>query len=475
MSLRRLLSLATLLVFSLVAGPGFARQDTSGQNWPNFRGPLGNGAVPDANPPVEFGLDKNLKWQTAIPGRGHSSPIVWNDRVYLMTAVDTGKKADGTAAPAAEAGEAQPPRGEAGRGGPPGGPPGGGRGGRGGRGGGPGGGGTANVFDFCVVCLERETGKIAWTKVVHSGVPHESIHNTNTFASGSPVTDGRHLWCHFGSEGVHCLDLEGNPVWSRDFGKMTTRNEFGEGASVAVHGNTVVIHWDHEGDSFVAAVDALTGKDIWKAERDEPTSWSTPLIVEHGGMVQVICNGTKLLRSYDLKTGEVIWEAAGQAANPVPTPMILDGVAYCMTGYRGFSVQAISLDARGDVTGSTHVLWKKNDFAPYVPTGTLLKGTLYYTKGNDGILTATDAKTGEKVFGPSRLNQLKMIYSSLVSGGDHIYICGRDGQVVVLKHGSEYAEAHTTHLNESIDATPAIAGNQLFIRGGSHLFCFENQ
>lgn len=439
-------------------------------NWPNFRGPEGNGAAPDANPPVEFGPDRNLKWKVAVPGRGHSSPIVWDDRIYLMSAVDSGKLADGSPAPAraAEPAGDNPPRGDR-----PGGQ--GGRGGgRGGRGGGGRGAAPSTVHDFNVLCLDRADGKVLWTKTVRSAVPHESGHGTNTFASASPVTDGQHLWCNFGSMGVYCLDLAGNVVWERDLGDMETRNDFGEGASVAVHGNTVVIPWDHEGDSFLLAVDAATGKDIWKADRDEPTSWATPLIVEHGGTVQVICNGTRSLRSYDLATGEVLWECAGQAANPVPTPMILDGVAICMTGYRGYSVQAISLDARGDVSGGSEVLWNRKDAAPYVPTGTLYKGTLYYLKGNEGILTATDARTGKTVFGPERLNQLKMVYASLVSGGDHIYLCSREGEVLVLKHGDSLSIAANTNLGEPIDATPAIAGNQLLIRGQEHLFCFEN-
>lgn len=329
------------------------------------------------------------------------------------------------------------------------------------------------VHDFMVLCLDRATGATVWSKTVRSAVPHEGGHNTNTQCSASPVTDGRHLWCNFGSQGVFCLDLDGNVVWDRDLGDMQTRNDFGEGASVAVFGDTVVVPWDHEGESFLFALDALTGAERWKVARDEPTSWSTPRIVQQGDSVQVICNGTRWLCSYDLKSGELLWKCAGRAANPIPTPQILNGVAYCMTGYRGASIQAISLDGRGDLTGGTSVLWDRSDVAPYVPTGTLYNGTLYYTKGNEAIISATDAATGQPVFGPERIPGMRMIYASLVAAGGHVYICSREGEVVVARHGSKFDIVHSTSLGESIDATPALAGGQLLIRGEQSLFCFE--
>jgi len=438
-------------------------QDKQPENWPRFHGPNHNGVAENATPPVEFGLDKNLKWKVEIPGKGHSSPVIWNDRIYMMTAINTANPSNAPAAAAPARTDAPPGSDRA-------------QGGRGGRGGGGGGRGAAPTtpFDFAVVCVDRNSGSIVWNKTVTSAVPHEGGHGTNTYASGSPVTDGKHLWCNFGSNGVYCLDMEGNVVWHRDLGKMTTRASFGEGASVAVHGDTVVIPWDHEQDSFILAVDALTGKDKWKTARDEPTTWSSPVIAEHNGVTQVITNGSTRVRSYNLADGKLIWECSGQASNPCPTPLLGEGVIYCMTGYQGFAIQAISLDAIGDVSNGKEILWSREDAAPYVATGTLYKGTIYLTKSREGVLSAVESKSGDDVIAQTRLPGIQSIYASLVAANDHIYVCGREGEVVVLKHGTRFDVAHQTNLGEPLDATPAISGNQLFIRGEKNLYCFEN-
>ncbi len=434
-----------------------AQDDQSG-NWPRFRGQNDSGASENATPPVEFGLDKNLKWKTPIPGKGHSSPIVWDGRIYVMTAIDTAA-ANKTEVAGSEAADTPPAQGE--------------RGSRRGRGGMSRGAPTSK-FDFNVVCVDQATGKIVWNKTVVSAVPHEGGHGTNTYASGSPVTDGKHIWCNFGSNGVYCLDMEGTTVWHREFGKMRTRASFGEGASLAVHGDTVVIPWDHEGGSFIVAVNAATGKDIWKTDRDEPTTWSTPVITEHNGVVQVITNGSTRVRSYDLSNGKLVWECSGQAQNPCPTPLLDEGVTYCMTGYQGFAIQAISLDAKGDVSKGKEILWSRDDAAPYVATGTLYKGTIYLTKFRNGILSSVDAKTGDSIIDETRLPGIDAIYSSLVAANDHVYVCGREGEVVVIEHGKAFKVAHQTNLGEPIDASPALSGRQLIVRGEKNLYCFEN-
>lgn len=452
------------LIFTFLTSAGVDADD----NWHRFRGPDGNGVASEsATPPVEWNGDSdNLKWKTEIPGRGSSSPIVWEDRIILLTAVSTGVDAEGNEVEQAPGGDARPQRGG----------PGGRRGGPGGRRGGRGGGGgPKDVHEFHVVCVDRGSGEISWKTKVNEAVPHESGHSTNTFASSSAVTDGKHIYVSFGSFGVYCLDMEGNKVWERDLGQMTTRNQFGEGASPALHGNTVVINWDHEGDSFIVAMNAETGEDIWREDRDELTSWSTPVIVEHGDKVQVITNGATRVRSYDLENGEVIWECGGQTGNPIPTPFILDDMAICMTGFRANAAFAIPLSCEGDVTDSNEIVWSRRDIGPYVPTGVLYKGHIYSTKSSSAILTSVDAETGETVIDQTRIDGIDSLYASLVAANDHIYITGRNGTTIVLKHSDEYDVVASNDLGEPCDATPAIVGNQILLRGSNHLFCFENE
>jgi outer membrane protein assembly factor BamB len=452
--------LCSLLLFVCCCQISLAERSLaeSGENWPTFRGAHSDGVAPaEARPPTEFSLDNNLKWKTAIPGQGHSSPIVWGKKIFLMSAVPDPEQ---SAAEVDSSGD-QAATGQSQLGG-----------------GRPGMRGMNRPapqvnYDFNVLCLDRETGAVIWSTTVASAVPHEGGHRTNTYASASPLTDGRYLWCHFGSQGIWCLDLDGNVIWNRDLGKMVTRNQFGEGASLAVHGNVAVIPWDQERNSFILAVDARTGSDLWRQERDEVTTWSTPTIVEHGGRLQVITNGLTI-RSYDLVTGDLIWQVKGQTSNPIATPLIWRDRTICMTGHRGFAIQAIDLSSRGDVTDTSSVAWKRNDSAPYIASPTLLDDTIYFVKGNSGILSSVSAVDGEVIIAPFRLPGIEQMYASLVSARGNVYACGREGTIIVFKHGKTYQQVHRTDLGEPIDATPAISGNLLIIRGHQHLYCFES-
>jgi len=327
-------------------------------------------------------------------------------------------------------------------------------------------------YEFNVLCLNRETGEILWNKTVNRAVPHEGGHRSNTYASASPATDGSHIWCHFGSQGIWCLDRDGDVVWNLDLGKMVTRNQFGEGASVAQYKDVAVIPWDQERGSFLLAVNALTGQELWKNARDEVTSWATPTIVEHNGVVQVITNGTTI-RSYELKSGKLLWESGGQTTNPIPTPLIYGDSTICMTGHRGFSIQAIALSAKGDVGSSDYLRWKRNDSAPYISSPVLVENAIYLVKGNSGILSSVNVVDGSTILDSVRLPGIEQMYASLVSANGHIYACGRSGEIIVFKHGKTYQQVQQFNLGEPVDATPAISGNRLFIRGHQNLYCFE--
>jgi outer membrane protein assembly factor BamB len=483
--------LLVLIAFALVS-PLYA------ENWPGFRGPEFTGVSPDANPPTTWSEDENIKWKVELPGRGSGSPIVWGDRIYLQTAIKTDRTADTppetagvntssqfklvseqllaqaetpptteTAppstepAPPAEGGNREG-RGEGRRGR---------RGGRGGRGGFGGGEVPTNYYKFDVVCLDRKTGKIIWQKTAEEAIPHEGHHGTASYASSTPVTDGKNIYVSFGSRGVYSYDMDGNLRWKKELGIMKTRNQFGEGSSPALHEDTLVINFDHEGQSFITALDANTGETKWKVDRDEETTWNTPLILEHGGKTQVIVNGMNRARGYDLANGEIIWECGGQAMGAVPTTVAYGDVAICMTGHRGEALFAIPLSSQGDITDSDKVAWSLDKDTPYVPSPLLYGDHLYFTKSNQGVLSCYKADTGEQVFKATRIPDIDMIYASPVGAAGRIYIPGRNGMTAVIEHGDEFEVLASNQLDEPIDATPALVDNEIIIRGEKSLYC----
>ncbi len=439
------------------ASSGLQAQEAS-SNWGHFRGPDGNGASETAKPPVSWSKDsENLKWKIAVPGKGHSSPIIWGDKVILMTAVDTKKTADGNKAPEAKA---EPPRA-------------GGRQ-RGGRRGGMRGKPPTTVHEFWVMCFNRNDGSEVWKTKVNEAVPHQGTHGTNTQCSASPVTDGKHIYASFGSHGLHCLDMEGKQVWDRELGEMTMRGTFGEGASPALFEDKLVVVADQEGQSYIELMNAKTGKKIWRIDRSETSGWATPRVVKHKDKVQVIVNAIKV-KSYDMADGSVIWECGGQTKNPVPTPILLGDNIICMTGWRNSACFSIPLDSKGDISESDKISWQTREIGPYVPTAVLYKDTLYGTKATSGVVTVLDAKSGKVLTPTSRIDGIKSIYSSLVAANDHIYVTGRSGKTVVYEHGDGLDVVSTNDLGEAVDATLALADKQVFVRGEKHLFCFEDK
>ncbi len=311
-----------VLATVLVVGASPAIDDA----WPQWRGPLGSGVAPAADPPLTWSEQENVRWKAAIPGRGHGAPIVWGDKVFVQTAVPV--EQESAAPPVAEEGRRR-------RGVTPGGP-----------------------VRWTVMALDRVTGAVAWERVAREETPHEGTHADGSWASASAATDGDVLIAHFGSQGLYAYDLAGVLLWSKDLGDMTTRHSFGEGSSPTLAGNTLVVNWDHEGESFIVALDKNDGRELWRRERDEVTSWATPLVVEHDGRLQVVVSATGRVRSYDLATGDVVWEAGGQTVNVIPSPVHRDGLVYAMSGFRGSTLQAIRLaGAQGDVTDSEAVVW----------------------------------------------------------------------------------------------------------------------
>jgi outer membrane protein assembly factor BamB len=427
----------TILLALFMALPS-AAQDRLDQ-WPHWRGPNGDGVAPHADPPVEWSETKNVKWKVEIPGSGSATPVVWGDKIFVLTAIDTKKEAKG--APRTEDKEGMSK------------------------------GAPGTLFKFDVLCLDRVTGKTLWQKTAIEEAPHDGRHPTNTYASASPMTDGKILIASFGSRGIYAYDLDGKLLWKRDLGDMKIKVNFGEGASPVLSGDSVVVNWDHEAGSFITCLDAKTGEPRWKQERDEGTTWTSPVVVG----TQVVVNGTKRTRSYELATGKLLWECGGQTMNTIPLPVVREGIVYCMSGYKGYSVMAIRLDSKGDVSDSKQVVWKRNDAAPYVASPLLYEGLLYYGKERNAILTCVDAATGDLKFGPERLPEMNELYASPVGAAGRVYFSGRSGATVVLKAGPKFEVLAVNKLGETIDASPVPVGKQLLIRGEKHLYSLQKE
>lgn len=456
--MRRLLLPAIVFAASLTAANA---ADLAARNWPQWRGPAFNGTAPHGSAPTTWSETEHVKWKFKIPGEGSATPIIWEDQVFILTAIEAARP-DAAAAPKADTPPVAEPAPEGGR--PRRGPGGGGGGMRSEK--------PSTPVQFVVISLDRKTGKPLWQKTAREQVPHEGHHRDHGFASGSPVTDGEHLFAYFGSFGLYCYDMKGNLQWEKDLGDMQTRASFGEGSSPALHGDTLVVNWDHEGEDFIVALDKKTGAERWRQKRDEPTTWSTPLIVEHGGKAQVIVCATNKIRSYDLATGAPVWECAGMTANVIPTPVSEAGRIYAISGFRGAALLAIQLGRTGDLTGTDAIAWQLGKGTPYVPSPLLTGGRLYFYSGNNGVLSCVDAATGKPLIDAERLNDLMGgVYASPVSADGRIYLAGRDGKTVVIKQSDKIEILATNKLDDRFDASPAIVGKDLFLRGHQSLYC----
>jgi outer membrane protein assembly factor BamB len=429
------------------------------QNWPQWRGPQQTGVAPLADPPITWSETQNIRWKAAIPGGGHATPLIWDNQIFVQTAIPTGKKVEAKTTEAVEAAPAPPAGGAAGlerrKGG--------------GRGPGP---KPTEVYQFAVLSLDRATGKTLWQHVAREEVPHEGYRqNEGSFASNSGLTDGERVFAFFGSRGLYCYDLAGKLQWSRDFGKLRVAMGFGEGSSPALHEDTLVVNWDGEEASCIMALDKRTGKTIWKEPRDERTSWSTPLIIEQDGKPQAVIAATGKIRAYDLASGKVIWECGGLTRNVIPSPVADGEFIYCMSGFQGNAALAIRRGRTGDLTGTDALAWTYKKSTPYVPSPLLYGGRLYFFGGNKGVLTCLEARTGKPLVDAEPLESLAGVYASPLGAGGRIYLAGRNGATVVLKQSDKLEVLATNQLDDRFEASPVAAGKELFLRGREHLYC----
>lgn len=430
--------IALVVLVSCQQGLKVAAQPLTG--WPQWRGPTGTGtAAPNARPPIDWNESENVRWKTPLPGRGHSTPIIWGDRVFVTAAISTGESLKPRMSGRPGAHDNLP---------------------------------VDHKHQFVVFAMDRSDGSIVWRRVVHEAVPHEGGHYTASLASASPVTDGKHLLVSFGSRGLFCLDFDGNVVWEKQLGQMHSKHGHGEGSSPALFGDRLIVNWDHEDESFLLALDKATGRQLWRKDRREVTSWSSPIIVQPDGVAQVVVCGTDRVRGYDADTGDVVWECGGMSANIVATPVAADGFLYVGSSYEKRVLMAIELAAaRGDITATDHVVWTRSRGTPYVPSPLLCQGALYFLTHYQNVLTRVTAKTGEDAPGAMRLGPLGNIYASPVAAGGHVYITDLDGVTLVITQSEIPRLVAVNPLGERVSASAAIVDDEIFIRGDHHLFC----
>lgn len=412
-----------LLAFaSLAAGPAVSQSSVSQPEryWPQWRGPYATGVSKTATPPVEWSDTRNIRWKVEVPGRGSGSPIVWGDRIYILTAVPAEVPLEASHAPR---------------------------------------GATPSRHRFLVLAIDRATGRVVWERTAREEAPHETSHPQNgTWASSSAITNGEILIASFESRGLYAYDMNGTLLWQVDLGDKSMRQQFGEGSTPTLYKNRLVVVWDHTAGSFITTLDARTGKEIWRQTRD--------------GRGQVIVPGMNRVRSYDLETGEIIWHTAGLTMNPIPSPVADDAFVYLMSGFRGNSLKAIRVaGAKGDITGTDAVQWTLDRDTPYVPSPLLYDGIIYFLKSNNGILSAYDARSGKPHFQAQRLPSAPEVFASPVGAAGRIYIPSRDGTTVVLKHGPTLQTVAENKLSDGFDASPALVDREIYLRGYKYLYC----
>ena len=440
-NLRQPIALATLLAVAFPAEAAEAGSATNRLNpWGHWRGPLATGVAPDADPPVTWSETNHLRWKAPLPGKGHSSPILLGDRVVLMTAEPVGDPQKPVFDSAPGVHDSVP---------------------------------VTHRHRYSVQALSRRDGRVLWNTPVREDWPHEGGHTTGSPVSNSPVTDGTRVYAFFGSRGLYSLDADGSLLWQRDLGRMQTLHAHGEGSSPVLHGDTLVVNWDHEGESFLHALDKASGKTLWKVAREEKTSWSTPLVVTVDGKPQVVVSATRRVRGYDLATGALLWECAGLTDNVVASPVFHRGILIAGNSYYSQAMLGIRLaGAKGDLTGSDHVVWRLNRLTPYVSSPLLYDDTLYHLRHNQNVLVRLDPATGQFRDELLRLDGIRdFIFASPVGAAGRIYVTGRDGTTVVLRKDQGNAVLAVNRLDDHFSASPALVDRELYLRGEKFLYC----
>ncbi len=442
----RAFAFALITLCLLILGGAFHPADPAAgwTNWAQWRGSDGTGVSSETNPPADWTIDKNILWKTPIPGRAHSSPIIWGDRIFLTTDIE-GEVVPGAKAVIhfSEGKEFKHPDAT----------------------------GAERRHTMKLLSLKRDTGALLWERTAYEGTVYDDRHRKGSYAASTPATDGRHVYAWFGSEGLYCYDFAGKLVWKASLGPIGTLG-LGVASSPVLYENLVILLCDEDnGDkSFIAALDKKTGKEVWKTARKVEVNWSTPLIVHTPKRTELVCSGNNTIISYDPKTGRELWRSKGHESNAIATPVAGHGLVFVYAGFPVKRTFAIRLGASGDLTGTPDIVWKYEKGTAYVPSG-ILYGDYLYLMTDRGILTCLDAKTGVVKYDNGRVPVPATFTASPVAFDGKILLTSEDGETFVIKAGPAHEVLATNSVGEPVYASPAIANGMIFIRGEKHLFC----
>lgn len=438
------LPLALLFTIAALASAAPA-QDAS---WPQWRGPGGLGVSSDTNAPLQWSPERNLAWKTEIPGRGHSSPVVAGNRVFLTTSI-RGAHVPGRKAPVhlgydLKPGYVHPD--------------------------------SVDVdyrHTLKVIAIDARTGAIAWERTAYDGVMFDDRHRKNTFASSTIATDGKLLYAFFESAGLYCYDTDGTLKWHRSLGPVIKAG-LGPGTSPVIHERLVILQCDQEmGDgSFLVALDRFTGKEAWRVARQNRRSWATPILVRAAGRVELIASGAEAVVAYDPATGKELWRANGVQSHPIPSPVAGHGLVFVTAGSQAKRAYAFKLGGSGNLVDSAHVAWHYAKGTAYVPSP-ILHGRYLYLMTDKGLLTCLDATTGEVQYEGGRVPVPATFTASPIAVGDRLLLTSEDGDTFVVKAGPVHEVVATNPIGEPVYASLAVARGTIFIRGERHLFAIS--
>lgn len=440
-------ALAVCLLAGGIFFSPFVRASGKGPNWPQWRGPASQGVSEEKNLPTEWSGTKNIQWKTPIAGRGHSSPIVWGNRIFLTTSIEGAVVAD--AKPYKHIiGKEEFKH--------------------------PDWTGSDHSYTFKVICVDTAKGKILWERTAYDGPVFDHRHRRNTYASPTPVTDGKYVYAFFGSEGIYCYDFAGKLVWKQSLGGIPQLG-MGAGSSPVLYEGLVIVTADQEmGDtSYITALDQKTGKAVWKTPRNNHASWATPVLVKTAKRTELIVSGSETIVAYDPATGKEFWTCKGVESHAIPTPVVSGDIAVFSAGSQAKRAMAIRLGGSGDITETPNVLWKYAKGTAYVPSP-ILYGDYVYLMTDAGLLTCLEVKTGEVKYEGSRVPIPAKFMGSPVAFDGKILLTSEDGDTFVLKAGPKYEVLGTNSLGEPIYASPAISNGKIFIRGEKNLYCVSN-
>lgn len=437
-----LVALLSLLSFaaSSISPAKVAGKDT---NWPQWRGPASMGISTETDLATEWSATKNVKWKTPISGRGHSSPIVWGKKIFLTTSIE-GPIVPGAKAPMHmdEGKEYKHPDSV----------------------------GADHSYTLKVICLDRDTGSILWEKTAYEGTVYDDRHRKNTYASATPATDGKLVYAFFGSEGLYAYDFDGKLAWKANPGKVGLFG-MGQGTSPTLNESLVIVQCDEEAgaNSFIAAYDKKSGKEVWRTPRKVQASWTTPIVIRNAKRAELITSGNEAIISYDPMTGKELWRTKGVESNAIATPVANNEIVYIAAGFPAKIAVAIRLGATGNLKDSD-IAWKYTKGTAYVPSP-ILYGDYLYLMTDRGIITCLNAKTGAIVYEGGRVPIPATFTASPVAFDNKLLLVSEDGDTFIIKAGPKHEVLGTNSLDEPVYASPAIADGKIFLRGEKNLYC----